>query len=396
MQRMRMEAAAELQKLLHWWAVHLPDDQNGGFYGRVDGHGKLHPTADKGVILNTRILWTFSAAAQRNDESKHWRGLADRAFAYLLRYFWDREEGGVFWMLNYQGEPVQDKKQIYAQAFAIYALAEYYRLTQDREALEKAQELFWLVEQYSRDNQVGGYFEAFSRDWSPLEDMRLSAKDANTAKTMNTHLHVMEGYANLYRVWPEETIGLALKDLTVLLQNIFVNHDTQHLRLFFDEQWNLQSDIISFGHDIEYSWLICDAMESLHLESTLQEAQKTAVAIAGRTLAEGMDDDGGLFNEANTGGLTDHNKDWWPQVEAVVGYINAWQISGEGRFWQAAKASWTFTKEYLTDWENGEWFWALRADGQPDRENDKAGPWKCPYHNGRAFLEVMKRLSLVE
>jgi len=384
-------AEAELRNILAWWSSNMIDHQNGGFYGRIDGNGTLRIEADKSVILNTRILWAFSAAARQTTQAKY-HAVAERAYDYLICHFLDEKEGGVFWMLDYRGNPVQTKKQVYAQAFAIYALSEFYLLTRQQDALEKAQEIFWLIEQYSRDKSKGGYFEAFARDWSLLEDLRLSDKDANEAKTMNTHLHLLEAYANLLRASPSTEVREALKSLIFLFFEKFIDSKTAHLRLFFDENWVSKSNKISFGHDIETAWLLTDAAEVLGIPMLVEKTRAAAVRIAGRTLAVGFDPaNNGLWNEADSHGLTDRDKEWWPQVEAVVGFLNAWQISGESRFVEAAIRSWDFIEKHLLDRENGEWFWGLKSDGTPDREREKAGPWKCPYHNGRGCLEIVRR-----
>ncbi len=391
LQQLAASAEAELRNILAWWSSNMIDLQNGGFYGRIDGDGTLRPEANKSVILNTRILWAFSAAARQTGRPEH-RAVAERAYDYLVRHFLDEKEGGVFWMLDYRGNPVQPKKQVYAQAFAIYALSEFYLLTRQQAALDKAQEIFWLIEQYSRDKTKGGYFEAFARDWSPLEDLRLSEKDANEAKTMNTHLHLLEAYTNLLRASAGTEVREALKWLTFLFLGKFIDSQTAHLRLFFDENWVSKSDKISFGHDIEAAWLLTDATKILGDESLISKTRTAAVRIAGRTLAVGFDPaDNGLWNEADPNGLTDRDKEWWPQIEAVVGFLNAWQISGESRFAEAALRSWHFIEKHLLDHKHGEWFWGLKSDGTPDRDREKAGPWKCPYHNGRGCLEIMRR-----
>ena len=393
LEHLHSAAQQSLRDILEWWERHMTDRQNGGYYGRIDGHGRLHPEADKGVILNARILWTFSAAARYNGTAQYHEN-AERAFRYFSQYFHDEQEGGVYWMLDYQGKPVQTKKQVYAQAFAIYALSEYYLLTRDPAALERAQEIFWLLEQYSLDRERGGYFEAFSRDWQPLSDLRLSEKDANEAKTMNTHLHVLEAYTALFRATRQAEVGAALKGLIWLFLEKFVDPDTAHLRLFFDEHWALKSDHISFGHDIEAAWLLCDAADALGDASLSKRTGELALRIAAATLREGIDPaDGGLWNEAAPPAVIDRNKDWWPQAEAVVGFLYAWKLSGNDVFAAAAIRSWQFIETYLVDRAQGEWFWALRADGQPDRGNDKAGPWKCPYHNGRACMMVGQLLA---
>lgn len=392
LEHLRVAAGRELDNILHWWSSNMVDHENGGFYGRIDGYGRLHSEADKGVILNTRILWTFSAAARRTGD-RHYRDLAERACDYVTRYFRDEEFGGVFWTVDFKGNPAESKKQVYAQAFAVYALAEYYLSSNNPAALESAQSIFEQIERHSRDRVKGGYFEAFSRDWSALGDLRLSDKDANEAKTMNTHLHLLEAYTTLYKAWPDAEVRDALAALTGLFLDTFIDPDTAHLHLFFDENWVSKSDKISFGHDIETAWLLMEAAETLGDPALTARARAAAVRIADRTIAEGYDPaNGGLWNEADAHGLSDRDKEWWPQIEAVVGFLRVWQNTGEPRFAAAALRSWSFIEKHLPDPENGEWFWGLKADGTPNRAQDKAGLWKCPYHNSRGCMEILSLL----
>ena len=388
----RESLKVELHRILGFWSERMVDLENGGFYGRIDGYDCLHSRAGKGVILNARILWAFSAASRRPDY-RFYRGVAERAFAYFRDHFADPVYGGVFWMLDFEGEAEEMKKQIYAQAFAVYALSEYYLLTKDAGALEWATGIYGLIERHSRDREGGGYLEAFSRRWELLEDLRLSAKDANEKKTMNTHLHVLEAYTNLYRAWPDEGLQGDLQGLIELFLEKFIDPQRRHLHLFFDEGWNLKSDLLSFGHDIEASWLLTEAAEALGDALLLGKVKEEAVRIAEVTLREGVDTDGGLFNEAGPGGLKDSDKIWWPQAEAMVGFYNAYQLSGDDRFQRAAWRSWEFIRRFLVDEENGEWRWSVDRQGKPLRKEDKAGPWKAPYHNGRACLEMLKRLE---
>lgn len=383
------ELRAELNNILQWWASHTLDEQSGGFYGRIDGHGCLHPQADKGVILNARILWTFSAAAKLTGHER-WRALAERAYTYFLPHFWDKEEGGVYWMLSYDGRPSATKKQIYAQAFAIYGLTAYYQLSQEREAIEKALELFWLIEEYSYDQKAGGYLEAFSKDWAPLEDPRLSDKDLPSAKTMNTHLHLLEAYSSLYSVTNLPEVGLALKRLIHLFLDQFIDPHSAHLHLFFDADWQLNSHEWSFGHDIECSWLLYEAATALADEPLLRQTEALAIRMAEAVTTDGLAPDGSLYNEADhQGRIIDAGRDWWPQAEAMVGFCYAARLSGNPAFLQAAWNSWQFIRQNLLDTHQGEWYWGISASGQPNLTQDKAGPWKCPYHNARACLEII-------
>ncbi len=390
---LKSKARQELQDILEWWMENMVDHENGGFFGRMDGNGQLHPLANKGVILNTRILWTFAAAA-RLEGKQEYRRMADRAFQYLIQYFWDVANGGVNWMLDYQGNLVAGKKQIYAQAFAVYALAEYFQLTRQQAVLEKAVELFGLIEYYSRDKEKGGYIEAFSPTWSPLNDFRLSNKDANEAKTMNTHLHILEAYTNLYRVHQAAPLRMALKGLTELFLDRFIDKDTKHLHLFFNENWDLKSSEISYGHDIEAAWLLVEAAELLGEKALLRQCEELAVAIATVTIREGVDKDGGLFNEGKGQEVIDSDKHWWPQAEAVVGFYNAYQISQQEKFLLQARKTWQFIDRFLKDKTDGEWNWMVDQLGKPilDKE-DKAGPWKAPYHNGRMCMELLRRIK---
>jgi mannobiose 2-epimerase len=390
-QRLRSECASELRRLLRWWESRMADPA-GGFYGRMDHLGRLQPEAPRGAILNTRILWAFSAAARQLGEEALER-MAGHAFRYVHAQFRDLQFEGLHWMLDAAGQPLESKKQIYAQAFGIYGFSEYYQLSGDPQALEAAVALFRLVERHSRDPREGGYLEAFDRQWRPLGDMRLSEKDANEAKTMNTHLHLLEAYACLFRAWPAPELAEALRALILLFLDRFLDPDTAHLRLFFDEHWQLKSHEISFGHDIEASWLLTEAAEALGEPELLRRTEAEALRMAEAVLREGIDADGALMNEAEPQGLSDTRKIWWVQAEALAGFINAWQLSGGVRWLEAAARAWDFIVTRLVSPEVGEWRWQVDRQGTPCGEEDFAGPWKGPYHNGRALLEALRRLD---
>lgn len=286
---------------------------------------------------------------------------------------------------------LDDKKKIYGEAFCLYALAEYYRVFGEAPALEQAAHIFDLIEAHAHDDQYGGYFEVMSRDWQPCEDMRLSDKDMNEKKSMNNHLHILEGYTNLLRVWPDRRLAGRLRELIDLFQGHIVNARQTHLQHFFDEQWNPRSDSYTFGHDIEGSWLLCEAAEVLGDQRLLAEVQSIAIRIARAVLTEGLDADGGLFYEGRDGRVINSNKEWWPQAEAVVGFYNAWQLTEDDAFREAALRCWQFIQSHVVDHRHGEWFWCIRSDGTPDPRQPKVSPWKCPYHNGRCCLEIIRR-----
>jgi len=382
----------ELQHILNYWSTKVFDANASKFYGRIDENEVADFTAPLGGVLYARILWSY-AAAYRLEGKTEYLEMAGHAYGYLTGDFIDQQYGGVYWSLDADGKPMDTKKQIYALAFAIYGFTEYYLACYEEAALEQAQQLYQLIEQYSFDEHKGGYLEAFNRDWSSLADLRLSAKDANEKKTMNTHLHVLEAYTNLYRVWPDKQLRSRIESLIVIFQQYIVNSKNHHLILFFDEDWNPKSDIISYGHDIEASWLLLEAAEVIHDEKLIVEVKELSVKIAEASL-EGIRPDGSLYYEYEPS----HNnlvaeKHWWVQAEAVVGFLNAYQLTNNNKFYKQFYSSWNFIESYVIDKGNGEWFWGLNADNSIMKGEDKAGFWKCPYHNSRCCIEVIRRLA---
>lgn len=366
--------------ILSFWQERMVDNERGGFYGRIDGYNVLHPDAEKGAVLNARILWTFAAAA-RVLHNTPYRILAARAYDYLMQRFIDREQGGVYWSLNADGTPLDTKKQTYAIAFAIYGLAEYHRATGDKEALDTAIRLFEDIEAHAFDAVNVGYIEALTRDWQPIADMRLSEQDENGAFTMNTHLHILEAYTNLYRVWRGERLAGRLRTLIAIFTGRIYNPENGHLDLFFDDEWNGRRDKHSPGHDIEAAWLLHEALEVLNDGELLNQTLPVI-----HSLAQAAED--GIMRESQ----------WWCYAEAVVGYIDQSQLykdrqpteSAINR--QLAEAAYEFICNHLLDSEHGEWYWSVLPYGTPDRTHDKAGFWKCPYHNSRMCLELIERL----
>ena len=415
--------------ILPFWMEKMTDSGRGGFYGRIDGGDTLHADAPKGAILNARILWTFSAA-YRILRRPEYLDTATRAKRYIIDRFYDNDFGGVYWSLDADGNPLDTKKQIYAQGFAIYGLSEYARATGDDEALDYAIRLFCLIEEHSFDRGRNGYVEAFMRDWSVIGDMRLSDKDENASKTMNTHLHILEPYANLYRVWKDARLERQLRNMIGLFTDKIMNRETSHLDLFFDDDWHTRGDIVSYGHDIEASWLIHEAALVLGDKALLKEIEPVIVNIA-RAADEGLNPDGSLIYEQTSGRVdkqtsgqadvqtsrqgtdgeptggqgeapcqlvtctssTDKELHWWVQAENVVGHVNLYQHFGDEAALDTAVKCWQFIKNCLVDREHGEWHWSLMPDGTVNRRDDKAGFWKCPYHNGRMCMEIIERFG---
>ncbi|AHM60893.1 N-acylglucosamine 2-epimerase [Flammeovirgaceae bacterium 311] len=394
LQRYSDETEAELERILQFWQQESPDEKWGGFVGQMDYKGSVNQDAPKGGILNARILWSFSAA-YRHTGNKIYLQLAERSFEYLLNHFVDREWGGIYWAVDAQGNPLHTRKQIYALAFAIYGLSEFYRATKNEKALQQSRELYHWIEKHSYDAESGGYLEAFSREGALLEDLRLSPKDRNDPKTMNTHLHILEAYANLYRIWPDQQLAYQLESLILLFLERIVDSRTGHMNLFFTTDWKVTADLVSYGHDIEASWLLQEAAEVLGNDELLQRVKGVAVQMAHAT-AEGLQPDGSLYHELDRGeGHYDTHREWWVSAEAMVGFLNAYQLTGEQQFLEQSLNSWKFAQQYFLDKEGGEWFWGVYDDYSLMKGEDKVGFWKCPYHNSRACLEVVHRCRVL-
>lgn len=389
---MKTEMQDVLQKnILRFWLDKMVDQEHGGFYGRIDGHEHLHADAEKGAILNARILWAFSAA-YRVLGDKTYLEAASRAKHYIIDYFIDPEYGGVYWSLDCNGKPLDTKKQFYAIGFAIYGMSEYARATGDAEALKVAIDLYRCIEEHALDHEYNGYIEAMTRDWQPIADMRLSELDANYPKSQNTHLHIIEPYTNLYRVWKSDELKASLHNLIDIFTDRILNSETHHLDLFFDMDWKRGAGALeSYGHDIECSWLIHEAALVLGDAEVLKKVEPIVEMVA-KASEKGLNADGSMVHEANLDtGYVDSDLHWWVQAEAVVGFFNIYQYFGDESALQKAQHCWTYIKENLIDNENGEWHWSRRKDGTLNLDDDKAGFWKCPYHNSRMCLEIIER-----
>ncbi|RJP27277.1 MAG: N-acyl-D-glucosamine 2-epimerase [Candidatus Omnitrophota bacterium] len=381
-----------MENILPFWLEHSVDHENGGFVGRMSNDLVIDAAAAKGLILNTRLLWTFSAVYRYNHDFRCLE-LARRAYDYLERYFWDEQYGGAFWQTDCRGKCIDDKKKIYGQAFYLYALSEFYLATQYAPAMKQAVALFQFIEQNSYDHEFGGYFETCNRDGSLAEDARLSDKDLNEKKSMNNHLHLLEAYTHFYRIHKDPKIADRLWELIRLFQLQILDIKTIHFHHFFDERWQPKSSTYTFGHDIEGSWLLTEAADALNNDALSAEVNRLALALSSTVCKEGIDQDGGLFYEGQAGAVIDTNKEWWPQAEAVVGFLNAWRLSGKERFFAAALKIWTFIENRIVDKQHGDWFWRVSRDGEVDHNEPKVSEWKGPYHNTRACLESIRRLK---
>lgn len=414
----RMAWRAELEdelldNILPFYMHVATDRQRGGFYGLVHNDLTVEPDAPRALIQVTRILWAFAHSCRALD-APHFLPTAERAWDLLRRDFHDPATGGMHWMVAADGTPLDRRRLLYGQAFAIYAFAEYALATGNRTALHEALTLFDLVEAHGWDAAGGGYVEGCTPDWQPDPGQRVDEVSGPVAFSMNTHLHLVEAYTTLLHAVREAgqpatatsatsaatsaaagaaAVETALRRALLLLLRKVVQ-PSDHFALQFDRAWQPLDGRASYGHDIEGSWLMVEAAEALGDGALLAEVRATALRLAQRTLEQGVDADGGLCNEGDADGPTDLDKDWWPQAEAMVGFLNAFQLSGEVRYLQAALASWRFIQRFIVDHAQGEWLWGVTRNGLPVHKQ-KSGPWKGPYHNGRACLEAMRRLEAI-
>lgn len=385
---LQAEFKAELVRIADWWAAHTIDEAQGGFVGEVDENNQVVVGASKGVILNARILWFFSETAQYLDNPVY-RACADRAYQYLLQFFRDSEHGGFYWELDAAGQAINTKKQVYAQAFVIYALSSYYQLTQHAEALQVALATFDLVEEKAIDREREGYLEAFTREWGLIEDLRLSDKDLNYPKSQNTHLHVLEAYTRLALVEPSERVKNALRYNILMFDKYMINRENYHLRMFLDLDWNDYSPGFTYGHDIEAAWLIAKALDVLGDAEYTAKLTPDLLKVAQTTAAEGMGEYGQVLDAYDfASNSISPDTVWWVQAESVVGFLYAYVTSKDEKFLTLATRVWKYIKRYQIDTKNGEWFWLSTLDTHASVKNYKVGFWKCPYHNGRAMIEA--------
>ncbi|MCD8289502.1 MAG: AGE family epimerase/isomerase [Prevotella sp.] len=396
----RMRDVVE-NNILRFWLDNMQDRENGGFYGQMRGDGTLVKDAVKGGILNARILWTFSAAYRVLGKEEYLTA-ATRAKDYILTYFYDAQYGGIYWSVDCTGKPVDTKKQFYALGFALYGLTEYVRATGDSDVLAKAIEMFDTIEEHALDRRFGGYIEAQTRTWQEMADVRLSELDANYPKSQNTHLHIIEPYANLYRCLKEQKVtGDVVSRVEKALRNIIdifcdkiLNPATHHLDLFFEMDWTRGAGWLeSYGHDIECSWLMHEAALILADKTVLAKVEPI-VRLVAKASEKGLNADGSMTHEANLDtGHVDDDRHWWVQAEAVVGFYNLYQHFGDERALTIAMNVWQYIKENLIDYEHGEWYWSRDKNGVLNIRDDHAGFWKCPYHNSRMCLELIERIG---
>lgn len=386
-----VEFETELERILGYWSDKVFDHANARFYPRVDHAGNPDCTAVTGAVMYARILWAFSSGYHHTGTLRYLE-LADIAFRYIRQNLIDAKYGGVYWSLRPDGRPADSRKQIYAMAFTIYGLAAYYKVNNDDAVLALAKAQYRAIEKYSWDTCYGGYIEALARDWSPTAHLSLSEKDNNEKKTLNTHLHVLEAYTSLYGIWPNDSLKQRINDIIGLFEAYFITPEG-HLSLFFDERWQSKSALRSFGHEIETSWLLCEASYAVNGGQLTETVRTSSLRLADASL-QAIDATGALPYEFDprTGTLI-AEKHWWVQAEALVGFYHAGVLASNSKYLTTASRIWQYIKDQLIDHQQGEWYWGRDENGHIMTNEDKAGFWKCPYHNSRCCIELIRRLG---
>lgn len=391
--------------ILSFWMKYGIDKSGKGFYGAADLQGNPIPDAPKSCVLNARILWTFAQAAIQFD-NEIYAEIADRAFQVLQNDFADKKYGGYFMSIDSRNQPLETIKHTYAQAFVLYSLSKYCELRNTPNNKNLMTEYFYFLEEKTKATDKPGYFEAFTREWRPYGENRMA--DNNEPRSMNTHLHIMEAYAAFYKVSGNMLAGKRLKELLQLFIEKIIR-PSGHLGIFFDEDFReaeSSKGICSFGHDIEASWLLWEAAEILNDPEIVSQMKPLSVKMLDAVDRVGVDKDGGLFLESTRfGSHLRTNKHWWPQAETLVAFMNGLELTSDVKYWEKLKLSWDFVDKHVIDHENGEWFTKVNRLGVPylvEPDNDpspyyrndwKIDPWKCPYHNGRAMMELIARMD---
>lgn len=391
---LKNEVFQELTKsILPYWIERVYDDQNASFHGRIDAENKIHKDADRSAILISRIAYSFAASLQLTGDSSLVQPM-QTAVNMLKRDYLDPEFGGLYWMTDASGSPTDFKKHVYAQSFGIYAFATVFSATHDEIALKQAIELYQLIEKHAYLPSSNGYHEAFSRNWSPLIDVRLGESDAQEPRSTNTHLHLMEAYAALYKVWPDEVLRTRIATLIEIFLSRIYNQEGRHFFAFFDENWTPKSQVYSFGHDIETVWLLVDAARAINQHDLIVRCEDVALEVAHMALEQAIDPKfGGIYNFGSNGVVIDSEKHWWAQAEAMVGLLMTYRLSGDLTHLNAVFGLWDFITKNVIDHANGEWYFRVNRDGSPITIDDKVGAWKCPYHTSRACIQIYTMIN---
>lgn len=402
--------------ILPYWEKYARDSKSGGFYSVIDNNNvQSDASGGRSIVMVSRYLWAYSKAA-RLLKNEHYLEMADYAFDAINRDYFDKEYGGFYWSVNKDGTPCVSKKQVYGEAFAIYGISEYAAAVRELRAkraesearsdiiMGRALAVFTMLEHHARDTAslstgvgAGGYIEALAQDWSPTADLKLSEKDIDCAKSMNTNLHVLEAYTALHKnlavVHPaDDALRSLVEDALRDLIQVMIKHIVQadgHLGVYFNMDWSRIDSEVSYGHDIEASWLLREAAEETGDKALIEEVRPVVIRIAEVSLSEGYDKETGGFDNRMIDGKKDTKRVWWNQAEAINGFYYAYLMTGREEFADAVRNVWRWIEEKQRDKQNGEWYQEVSKDGIPNLSLPKGGNWKTAYHNARCCMEIV-------
>jgi mannobiose 2-epimerase len=381
--------------IVKFYLPNCVDQVNGGYLESLRD-GKFAPTGEKFLTMQGRQLWFFSTLAQEGIERDAALAAAKSGFEFLERFMRDPEHGGYFSKVSDAGKPIDTRKHVYLNAFALYGLVGYFRATKDESALKSAQAFFRILESKAHDSAHGGYNEFFYEDWKPIRDVKESGYiGAIDTKTYNTHLHVLEALAELYRVWPDPLVARRLGE-AILINTNTVRHPDYFCNIDgWSPDWKMiqspQNLRASYGHDVECAWLTMDAARTLNFSPRL--LRPWAEALVGYSLKYGYDrEHGGFYYTGPLGkSAEDTRKEWWVEAEALVSMLEMYKLTGKREYYDVFCQTLDFVEKHQMAAE-GNWWASRKADGSP-LSDQRSSPWHGAYHNGRSMILCEKLLK---
>nr|WP_246596209.1 AGE family epimerase/isomerase [Bacillus alkalicola] len=380
--------------ILPFWKTHAVDEYGDGFHGYLFFDLSIDKECDHICLLYSKILWSFSAAYRKFKQEDDLK-VAQRSFDYMMEHFLDKEHGGFYWSVDEKNGLGKDtNKHMYNQAYAIYGLTEFFQASGVEEALEQGKQLYHLLEKNGVDAENGGYFEAFSREWQQDSELSHKVHELHVSKSIKTHLQLLEAYTNLYRVWDDEGLKASLERLFDIIVEKVLNGDN-HFHVYFNNRWEPDSSLVSYGRDLEGSWILTEAAKVLRCERRMDMIKTTAVDIVNACLEGGVEEDGSFIHESIGEEVTDGDRVWWVQSEGLVALLNAYELSGENKYLTHFNNLWEYIRDYYIDQKHGEWYWQLTSENEIDTSKPIVETWKGPDHNTRGLMESMERISKI-
>ena len=381
------------ERILPYWYDTTLDKTNGGYVLADDVQGPRAAT-EKQLVTQSRLIWTFSRVHLKgySAEKRNYLKAAEHGYRFLLDHFLDKKNGGYFWTTDLSGKVLNDRKIIYGESFVIYALVEYYRASNDKEALRRAIDLYHDVQQHAHDPKNGGWFEHFTRDWTPiLKPDPEAIVEVAGYKSANTHLHLMEALTELYEVTLDDETKHSLEESLRLNTTYFYPKDAGKSCFHRQPDWKEVTDPksagLSYGHNVEFAWLMIRAQKVLGAPP----AWDHFYAHLNHAMNYGYDHEhGGLYSRGSDDKpATDTDKVWWVQAEMLAALSDALQQKRNAEYEVALKKLLDFVTNFMTDPSDGVWLDTVTAEGK-FKNTGKAHNWKANYHDVRAMLKFIE------